>query len=83
MEEVNQKIVIEGRLQIYWDRTKQYKQHRTFQNNENQFYEQIGGSKTNTVEHPDAIEATLFGNYIWGKNNTTKHQNGLAISKMN
>ena len=44
LEEVKQKIsAIEGRLKRYRERTKQYKQNRTFQNNENKFYEQING----------------------------------------
>ena len=63
---------MEGRLKRYRDRTKQYKQNRTFQNNENKFYEQISGTKTNAVEHPDAIEAKVFWNNNWEKKEHNK-----------
>ena len=40
LEESNQKILAkEGRLKRYWDGIKQYKQKRTFQNNEMIFYQ--------------------------------------------
>ena len=50
LEEINQKILAkEGRLKRYRQRVKQYRQNRTFQNNERKFDQQLGGSDTKTV----------------------------------
>ena len=39
LEEMNQKVLAnEGRLKIYRERVKQYRQNRTLQNNERKFY---------------------------------------------
>ena len=47
VEEINQKLLAkEGRLKRYRQRVKQYRQNRTFQNNERKFYEQLGGGVT-------------------------------------
>ena len=52
LEEVNQKIQAkERRLKRYWQRVKQNGQNKTdkiFQNNERQFYQQVGGDDTKT-----------------------------------
>ena len=41
LEEINQKVLAkEGRLKRYQQRIKQYRQNRTFQNNERKFYQQ-------------------------------------------
>ena len=45
----------EGRLITYQDRTKQYKQNWTFQNNQ-----QVGGEWEKTYHLPDAKEAKTF-----------------------
>ena len=49
------KDIGEERLKRYRDSVKQYKQNRTFQNNERKFY-QIDGGFTWTCEQPDAKE---------------------------
>ena len=44
LEEINQKVLAkEGRLKRYRQRVKQYRQNRTFQNNERKFYQHFGG----------------------------------------
>ena len=44
LEETNQKVTSkEERVKRYLDRTKQYRQNRTFQNNERKFYQLVGG----------------------------------------
>ena len=44
---------------------KQYKQNRTFQNNERKFYQQLGGSDKKTYQQPDAKETERFWTKIW------------------
>ena len=39
---------------------KQYRQNRTFQNNEKKFYQQLGGGGTKTYQQPDAKETERF-----------------------
>ena len=52
LEEINQKVLgKEGRLKRYRQRVKQYRQNRTFQNNERKFYQQLGGSDTKTYHN--------------------------------
>ena len=64
--EINQKILAkEGRLKRYRQRVKQYRQNRTFQNNERKFYQQLGGSDTKTYQQPDAKETERFWTKIW------------------
>ena len=42
LEEINQKVLAkEGRLKRYRQRVKQYRQNKTFQNNERKFYQQL------------------------------------------
>ena len=60
LEEINQKVLAkEGRLKRYRQRVKQYRQNRSFQNNERKFYQQLGGSGTKTYQQPDAKETIL------------------------
>ena len=43
LEKINKKVVAkEGRLTRYRQKVKQYRQNRTFQNNERTFYQQDG-----------------------------------------
>ena len=61
LEEINQKILVkEGRLKRYRQRVKQYRQHRTFQNNKRKFYQQRGGNDTKTYQQPDTKETERF-----------------------
>ena len=55
----------EGRLKRYRQRVKQYRQNRTFQNNERKFYQQLGGSDTKTYQQPDIKETERFWTKIW------------------
>ena len=55
----------EGRLKRYRQRVKQYRQNRTFQNNERKFYQQLGESHTKTYQQPDAKETERFWMKIW------------------
>ena len=88
LEEINQKILAkEGRLKRYRQRVKQYRQNRTFQNNERKFYQQLGGSDTKTYQQPDAKETERFWAKIWEPkkhnenaewiNNITRESDGL------
>ena len=88
LEEINQKIVAkEGRLKRYRQRVKQYRQNRTFQNNESKFYQQLGGSDMKTYQQPDAKETERFWAKIWEPkkhnenaewiNNITRELDGL------
>ena len=57
---INQKVLTkEGRLKRYRQRVKQYRQDRTFQNNERKFYQQLGGHDT-TYQQPDAKETERY-----------------------
>ena len=61
LEEINQKVLAkERRLKRYRQRVKQYKQNRTFQNNERKFYQQLGGHDTKTYQQPDIKETEQF-----------------------
>ena len=76
-EEINQKILAkEGRLKRYRQRAKQYRQNRTFQNNERKFYQQLGGDDTKIYQQPDGREAERFWTKIWQPKNITKKPNG-------
>ena len=88
LEEINQKILAkEGRLKRYRQRVKQYRQNRTFQNNERKFYQQLGRSDTKTYQQPDAKETERFLAKIWEPkkhnenaeciNNITRELDGL------
>ena len=66
LEEINQKVMSkEGRLKRYRQRVKQYRQNRTFQNNERKFYQQLGGSDMKTYQQPDIKETERFLTKIW------------------
>ena len=61
LEEINQKVLAkERRLKRYRQRVKQYRQNRTFQNDERKFYQQLGGDDTKTYQKPDARETQRF-----------------------
>ena len=61
LEEINQKVLAkEGILKRYRQRVKQYRQNRTFQNNERKFYQQLGGGDMKTYQQPDAKETEWF-----------------------
>ena len=62
LEEINQKILAkEGRLKRYRQRVKQYRQNRTFQNNERKFYQQLEGSDMKIYQQPDAKKRAILG----------------------
>ena len=66
LEEINQKVLAkERRLKRYRQRVKQYRQNRTFQNNERKFYQQLGGHDTKTYQQSDARETERFWTKIW------------------
>ena len=44
------------KIKRYRQRSKQCRQNRTFQNNERNFYQQLGGDDTKTYQQPDARE---------------------------
>ena len=61
LEEINQKFLAkEGKLKKYQQRVKQYRQNKTFQNNERKFYQQLVGHDTKTYQQPDAKETERF-----------------------
>ena len=66
LQEIYQKVLAkEGRLKRYRQRVKQYRQNRTFQNNECKFYQQVGGDDNKTYQQPDAKETKRFWTKIW------------------
>ena len=66
LEEIHQKVLEkEGRLKRYRQRVKQYRQNRTFQNNERKFYQQLGGDNNKTHQHPNAKETERFWTKMW------------------
>ena len=66
LEEINQKVLAkEGRLKRYRQKVKQYRQNRSFQNNERKFYLQLGESDTKTYQQPGAKESERFWTKIW------------------
>ena len=75
LEEINQKVLAkEGIVKRYRQRVKQYRQNRTFQNNERKFYQQLGGHDTKTCQQPDAREPKRF----WTKIRQPKKHNEKA-----
>ncbi len=60
----------------------QYRQNRTFQNNERKFNQQLGGDHTKKNKHPDKNEPERFWTVIWQQKKkkknkkTTKRLNG-------
>ena len=74
-EEINQKILAkEGRLKEISTKVKQYRQNRTFQNNERKFYQQLGGCDTKTHQQPDTRENRT----ILDENMATENHNEKA-----
>ena len=66
LEEINKKVLAKkGRLKRYRQRVKQYGQNRSFQNNERQFYQQLGVDDTKTYQQPDTKEIKRFWTKIW------------------
>ena len=66
LEEINQRVLVkEGRLKRYRQRVKQYRQNRTFQNNERKFYQHLGGHDTKIYQQLDARETERFWTKIW------------------
>ena len=79
LEEIYQKVLAkDGRLKRYRQRVKQYRQNRTFQNNQRKFYQQLGGDDNKTYQQPDAKETQRFWTKIWQpkKKNIMKRLNG-------
>ena len=61
LEEINQKVLAkEGRLERYRQRVKQYRQNRTFQNNERKFHQQLGRNDNKIYKQLDAKETQRF-----------------------
>ena len=61
LKELNQKVLAkEGIFKIYRRRVKQYRQNRTFQNNERKFCQEVGGDDTKTYQQLDARETERF-----------------------
>ena len=53
-EEISQRVLVkEGRSKRYRQKVKQYRQNRTFQNNERKFYQQLGGDDAEINRQPD------------------------------
>ena len=66
LEEINQKVLAkEGRLKRYRQRVKQYRQNRTFKNNERKFYQQLERDDNKTYQQLDARETQWFWTKIW------------------
>ena len=65
-----------GEIKRYRQRVKQYRQNRTFQNNERKFYQQLGGHDTKTYLQSDAKETEQFWTKIWQPKSITKRLNG-------
>ena len=61
LEEIYQKVLAkEGRFKRYRRRVKQYRQNRTFQNNERKFSQQFEGDDNKTYQQPGAKETQQF-----------------------
>ena len=68
--EINQKALEkEERLKKYRQRVKQYRQNKTFKNNERKFYQQLGGGDMKTYQQPVARETDRFWTKIWQPKN--------------
>ena len=79
LKEIYQKVLAkEGRLKRYRQRVKQYRQNRTFQNNERKFYQQLEGYDNKTYQQSDAKGTQRFWTKIWQpkKKNIMKMLNG-------
>ena len=61
LEKTKQKIPAkEGRIKRYLDKTKQFTQNRTFQNNDRKFYQQAVGEWAKTYKQPNVKEARFW-----------------------
>ena len=76
-EEINQKVhVKEGKLKRYRQRLKQYRQNRTFQNNERKFYQQLGGDDTKKYQQPDGCKKKNPNDFGLKYGNQKRQQKG-------
>ena len=83
LEEINQKVLAkEGRLKIYQQRVKQYRQNGTFQNKERKFYQQLGGNDTKKYQQPNAKETERFWTKIWQQQKKTHNEKAEWINNM-
>ena len=72
LEEIYQKVLAkEGRLKGYQQKVKQYRQNRTFQNNERKFYQQLEDDNK-TYHQPDEKETQRFWTKRWLPKNNEK-----------
>ena len=77
LEEINQKVLAkEGRLKIYRQRVKQYRQNRTFQNHERKFYQQLGGHDKKHTNNQTPKKPNNFGRKYGNRKSITKRLNG-------
>ena len=72
----NKVLAKKGRLKRYLQKVKQYRQNRTFQDNERKFYQQLGEDYNKTYQQPDAKETQRFWTKIWQPKTITKRLNG-------
>ena len=83
-EEINQKVQVkEGRLKRYRQMVKQYRQNRTFQNNERKFYQQLGGGERKHTKNRMQKKPNHFGRKYGNQRNITKILNGYTILQEN
>lgn len=68
-EEIRQRITAKKeKIKRYQNRINQFRQNRTFQNNQGRFYKNLdSGGCQEKSEAPDAEEAKTFWNGIWGQ----------------
>ena len=79
LEEINEKVVAkEGRLKRYQERLQQYRQNRTFQNNERKFNLLVGGDGTKTHQQADARKRNNFVVKYGNQENIAKKLNRKA-----
>ena len=75
LEEIYQKVLAkEGRLKRYRQKVKQYRQNRSFQNNERKFYQQLEGYDNKTYQQPDAKKTQRFWTKICPPKNIMKRE---------
>ena len=77
LEEINQKVQVEeGRLKRDRDWVKQNRQNGGFQNNEKEFYKQVGGGRAKTYQHRVQGKQNCIGGTYGNQGNLTKMPNG-------
>ena len=64
-------------LKRFWQRVKQYRQNRTFQNNDRNFYQEIGGDETKTYQQPYLRDIEQF----WNTETNMDDQHGKTIRR--